>query len=152
MGDRVSHLKSAAQLVRNTDGIDLHGISGVYESDPWGKSDQPRFLNQVIETETAFSPSALLGVCQRIEKDLGRTMQERWGPRLIDIDILLYGDRIIHETNLEIPHPYLAERKFVLVPLAELNPGMTVPGTGHTVTDLLKSCSDESDVRLFQES
>lgn len=103
-------------------------VSSLYRTPPWGKTDQPDFLNAVAEVETGLAPRALLERCLAAEAALKRVRAERWGPRLIDIDILAYGTRRIDEPGLAVPHPRMAERAFVLVPLAELAPEMDVEG------------------------
>jgi 2-amino-4-hydroxy-6-hydroxymethyldihydropteridine diphosphokinase len=103
-------------------------VSSLYRTPPWGKLDQPDFLNAAAAVETALSPRALLDLCLDVERRLKRVREERWGPRLIDIDILVFGDRVIHETGLEVPHPRMLERAFVLAPLAEIAPGLSVGG------------------------
>jgi 2-amino-4-hydroxy-6-hydroxymethyldihydropteridine diphosphokinase len=112
--------------------------SAVRETDPVGPP-QPRFLNAVVEIETGLEPRALLDAMHAIERDLGRVRAERWGPRTIDLDLLLFGDRTIDEPDLCVPHPRLAERRFVLEPLAELAPARVPPGTDRTVRQLLEA-------------
>ena len=112
-------------------------VSSFRETDPVGYLDQPRFLNAVAALETALEPRALLDRLLAIELELGRTREgPRFGPRTVDLDLLLYGDRVIDEPGLVVPHPRLAERRFVLEPLSELDPNLVVPGLGR-VTDLL---------------
>jgi len=100
----------------------VHGISRLYESAPVGPQDQPWFANAVVELRTSFSPREILGAAKRTESEMGREKGERWGPRLIDIDLLLYGDEEIREVDLVVPHPELMNRRFVLVPLVDLLP------------------------------
>lgn len=111
-------------------------VSPLRETDPVGVTDQPRFLNGVAALETELAPRELLDVLLAIERRLGRERRERWGPRTIDLDLLLYGDEVIDEDGLKIPHPRLHERRFVLEPLADLAPQLVVPGLGG-VEDLL---------------
>lgn len=96
--------------------------SSLYRTKPWGKSDQPDFVNAVVLLRTQLEPQALLERLKALENRLGRTPSERWGPRTVDLDLLLYGDRVVAEPNLSVPHPRLQERAFVLVPLAEIDP------------------------------
>ena len=103
-------------------------VSSLYRTPPWGKTDQPDFLNAAAEVLTGHSPRELLDLCLEAERRLKRVRQERWGPRLIDIDILVFGDRAVHEGGLEIPHPRMLERAFVLVPLAEIAPDLVALG------------------------
>ena len=105
-------------------------VSTLRETDPVGVTDQPRFLNGVAALETELAPRELLDVLLAVERRLGRERRERWGPRTIDLDLLLYGDEVIDEAGLTIPHPRLHERRFVLEPLAELAPKLVVPGRG----------------------
>jgi 2-amino-4-hydroxy-6-hydroxymethyldihydropteridine diphosphokinase len=112
-------------------------VSSIVETEPVGRTDQPRFLNAVAEIETDLEPKALLSKLLSIENDLGRVRVERWGPRSIDLDILLYGDTQVSSDALSVPHPELHRRRFVLEGLAELCPDCAVPGLGRTVKELL---------------
>ena len=103
-------------------------VSSLYRTPPWGKLDQPDFLNAATEICTSHSPRALLALCLEAERKLKRVRNERWGPRLIDIDILVFGDLSVHEEGLEIPHPRMLERAFVLAPLAEIAPDFVAGG------------------------
>ncbi len=109
-------------------GVSVEAVSTVYRTPPWGKTDQPDFLNAAAELRTGLTPRALLDLCLGAERELKRVRAERWGPRLIDIDILLFGAQEIHESGLDIPHPRLTERAFVLVPLAEIAPELVLGG------------------------
>jgi 2-amino-4-hydroxy-6-hydroxymethyldihydropteridine diphosphokinase len=132
LGDRRATLESALARLRP------RRASAIVETDPWGRADQPAFLNAVAELETEQAPEELLGSLLALEREHGRVRRERWGPRTLDLDLLLYGDRIVRTPALEIPHPRLAERRFVLEGLAELCPDLVVPGLGRTVRDLLE--------------
>jgi 2-amino-4-hydroxy-6-hydroxymethyldihydropteridine diphosphokinase len=126
-----------AQIVRAADLIDAIRLSTIRETDPWGYEDQPRFLNAVAEVETELAPRAFLGRLLDVERALGRRRTgPRWGPRTIDLDLLLFGDAAVDEPGLTVPHPRLAERLFVLEPLAELAPARKIPGNG-TVSEAL---------------
>jgi 2-amino-4-hydroxy-6-hydroxymethyldihydropteridine diphosphokinase len=103
-------------------------VSSLYRTPPWGKTDQPDFLNAAAELRTKRSPRGLLELCLDVERRLKRVRQERWGPRLIDMDILVFGDRVIDEPGLVVPHPRMLERAFVLVPLAEIDPDLRLGG------------------------
>lgn len=117
----------------------------LYSTRPLGPEGQPRYLNTVIEADTALAPRALLDALKRIERELGRTPSERWGPRVIDLDILLYGERALDEPDLTIPHAQLAARRFVLAPLARLCPALVVPGLGRSVSALLDALPPDLD-------
>jgi 2-amino-4-hydroxy-6-hydroxymethyldihydropteridine diphosphokinase len=136
LGDRESLIRRAAEL------IGAQRLSSIIETEPWGVEAQPRFLNAVAALETPLEPRPLLVHLLDVERRLGRERPQsdesgpRWGPRLIDLDLLLYGDEVIEEPGLTVPHPRLHERLFVLEPLAELAPGLEIPGNG-TVQALL---------------
>jgi len=125
LGDREASIRRAAELIGAT------RLSTIRETDPWGYEDQPRFLNAVVELETALPPRELLDRLLEVERELGRTRDgPRFGPRTIDLDLLVYGDLQLDEPGLTVPHPRLQERLFVLEPLAELAPSLDVPGKG----------------------
>jgi len=138
LGDRKSLITQAAEL------IGAVRLSTIRESEPWGYENQPRYLNAAAELETVLSPRQLLDHLFDVERRLGRErIGPRWGPRTIDLDLLLYGDRAIDEPGLIVPHPYLLERRFVLEPLAELIPAQKIPGNG-TVSEALAGLQSES--------
>jgi len=128
LGDRLNHLRSAIKHLSQQEEITVNQISPVYETLPWGLKDQSNFYNLALEIITTCSPDELLTFCQRIEHQLDRTREVRWGPRTIDIDILLYGDQTISSETLQIPHPLMCERDFVLVPLNDIAPRLNVAG------------------------
>ena len=131
LGDREETLRRAVALITAVEGVDLLAVSELRETDPVGVVDQPRFLNGALKVETMLSPEALLDALLRIERELGRTRgTERWGPRTVDLDLLLYDDEILDEPGLHVPHPHLHERRFALQPLADLNPDLEIPGRG----------------------
>jgi 2-amino-4-hydroxy-6-hydroxymethyldihydropteridine diphosphokinase len=137
LGDREATIRAALERLDAEEGIEVVRVSLLRETDPVGYADQPRFLNGVAELETELSPGELLERLLAVERDLGRVRQgPRYGPRTIDLDLLLYGDAVVDEPGLEIPHPRMTERRFVLEPLAELDPDRVVPGRGR-VRDLL---------------
>ncbi|UDL90223.1 2-amino-4-hydroxy-6-hydroxymethyldihydropteridine diphosphokinase [Mesorhizobium sp. PAMC28654] len=128
LGDPAQSMGAALRILDADDSTHVVAVSSLYRTPPWGKLDQPDFLNAAVEISTTLAPRALLELCLDAERKLKRVREERWGPRLIDIDILVYGERIIHETGLEVPHPRMLERAFVLAPLAEIAPGLAVGG------------------------
>ncbi len=149
LGDREDYLRRAVLALAEAAELCLTGISSVYETEPVGKADQPPFLNLVLRLETELPPRRLLELCQKVENALGRVREERWGPRTIDIDILLYGRIRVDEPDLVIPHPELPVRAFVLVPLGELEPGVRGPGGNPVVADLARL--DASGVRCYPQ-
>lgn len=152
LGKRDQFLKQAVRSLSAKPAVRILKKSSIYETEPWGVKEQNPFLNQVVEIETSLEPDALLRVCKDIEAGLGRKDTNRWGPRTVDADILLYGDRIVKTPELGIPHPKLSERKFVLVPLAEIAGNIRVPGLDKTVEVLLKQCPDAGSVRLVRKA
>lgn len=128
LGERSANLHAAITHLVENPHIQLLATSSFYETAPWGKTDQPAFLNAAIALTTILSPEALLRVTQSIELALGRERHERWGPRIIDIDILFYEGEERRSAELTIPHPYLTQREFVLRPLAEIAPELCVHG------------------------
>jgi 2-amino-4-hydroxy-6-hydroxymethyldihydropteridine diphosphokinase len=131
VGDRIANLRSAVAALDACDGVSVLRTSSVYETDPVGPP-QPDFYNAVVEIETTLNPGALLDACKAIEQGLGRIERERWGPREIDLDILLFGDEVVDAPGLVVPHPQLQLRAFVVVPLRELDPSLAreVPTDG----------------------
>lgn len=148
LGDRMENLRAA--LVRLEPSMRVQSVSSVYETEPWGVTDQPRFLNLVVEGETELEPLALLDALKRTEREMGRGPGERYGPRVIDLDILLYDNLEFRSDRLEIPHPRLAERRFVLVPLAEIAPDIIHPGFKQSALELLQQLPDAKDVTLLR--
>jgi 2-amino-4-hydroxy-6-hydroxymethyldihydropteridine diphosphokinase len=131
LGDRRATIEEAVALLEG-----VVATSELRETDPVGVTDQPAFLNGAVAIETDLSPRELLDLLLAVERRLGRERRERWGPRTIDLDLLLYGDETIDEAGLTVPHPRLHERRFALEPLAELDPDLVVPGRGR-VSELL---------------
>lgn len=146
VGDRARFLRSAGERLLKLEQVNVIAASSVYETDPVGKTDQPKFLNAVVEIETSLPPPALMHRLKNIEAEMGRTQHERWGPREIDIDILLYDGLVYSDAELHVPHSELARRKFVLVPLREIASDLVHPVSGMTVTELAKACVDSGRV------
>ena len=132
LGDRTQNLRNAVRALAATPGIDVIQVSSMYETEPVGGPSQPDYLNAVVEIGTVLGHRALFDACMTIEHALGRdrSTEERWGPRSIDVDLLAMGDLVVSDPDLEIPHPRLAERAFVLVPWSEIAPFVSVPGLG----------------------
>lgn len=139
LGDREGHVRGALEALGRLASTRLVAVSGVIETAPVGPVEQGDYLNAAAVIETGLAPRALLDELQRIERAHGRerNTEQRWGPRTLDLDILVYADVRLDVPGLTIPHPRLAERLFVLRPLAEVAPGLVVPGTGRTVAGLL---------------
>ncbi|MGB4553123.1 MAG: 2-amino-4-hydroxy-6-hydroxymethyldihydropteridine diphosphokinase [bacterium] len=146
LGERKGYIKGAlAGLARA--GVAIDGVSSLYETEPVGYTDQPPFYNAVARGLTGLQPRQLLNAVLAIEKELGRRRDIRWGPRTIDIDILLYGQEVFQEEDLLIPHPRLAERAFVLIPLLELAPSLSLPD-GRKIADLAKAVDSRGVKRI----
>jgi 2-amino-4-hydroxy-6-hydroxymethyldihydropteridine diphosphokinase len=146
VGDRLGFLQVAISELQRVAGIKVAKRSSIYETEPVGKKDQPDFLNMALELECKLEVTDLHSKCKEIERRVGRSTGERWGPREIDLDLLYYGDAIISGSRLTVPHPEIASRKFVLVPLAELADAFIDPVRGQTIGELLESCPDTSRV------
>jgi len=149
LGNRRRNL--AVALERLAPLVRIEAVSSLYETQPVGPVEQPLYLNAVCRCVTGLHPLALMRHGQEVEREIGRRPGERWGPRPIDIDLLLYGDQVVDRDELRVPHPELANRAFVLVPLAELDPGVRVPGLGRTMSELLETV-DRSGVRPVAEA
>ena len=130
IGDRLHHLVEAVRALHSHDGVKVVAVSSIYETAPVGYTDQADFLNVTVCVGTVASAQELLALCQQVEQELGRERTIRWGPRTVDLDILLYGTDSIEEENLVVPHPRMHERAFVLIPLLEIAPAVVHPTTG----------------------
>jgi 2-amino-4-hydroxy-6-hydroxymethyldihydropteridine diphosphokinase len=136
LGPREDTLRQAVELLSRADGVDVVAVSELRETEPVGVVEQPAFLNGAVAVETTLPPRELLDLLLRIEQALGRIREERWGPRVLDLDLLVYGDVVLDEPGLHVPHPRLQERRFALEPLAELDPALEIPGVGNVLAAL----------------
>ena len=148
LGGRLEYLRLARYWVHELIGTCLEA-SSVYQTAAWGVQDQPDFLNQVLKIQTQCNPREVLAAISRIESDLGRQPRRVWGEREMDLDILFFDDQVVDDPDLHIPHPRIQDRRFVLVPLAELVPELRHPESGLTIRELLKICPDPLDVQNF---
>ncbi len=146
LGDRQANLEQALRLLAS-EAVHVVRRSSWYETDPVGYADQPAFLNLVVEVRTILEPRALLLRAHAVEAALGRVRTIRWGPRAVDVDLLLYGRRVVEEPDLVVPHPRMRERAFVLVPLHEVAPDLVLPD-GTPVAALLPLVADQRVVRI----
>jgi len=148
LGDRQAHIQAALEALAEA-GLAVGAASPLYESEPWGLADQPRFLNAACAIETVLSPLALLDLLQAIEREMGREPGVRYGPRPIDLDILLYGGRCLQTPRLVVPHPAMLQRAFVLVPLADIAPDARHPCSGLTIAEHLARLGPTSEVAPY---
>jgi 2-amino-4-hydroxy-6-hydroxymethyldihydropteridine diphosphokinase len=144
VGEREGNCLKAIRLLEEG-GVRITKRSAMYDTEPWGIKDQPRFINMVIAAETELSPGGLLLLLKRIEGDMGRRQGAKWGPRLIDLDILLYNDLITEEGDPAIPHPLLHRRDFVLKPLSEIAPDKVHPVLAKKIRDLLRDLREDDE-------
>ena len=147
-GDRLFHLKQAAIKIERYLGK-IISQSSLYETAPWGKMDQFPYLNQVFLVSTSLDPRALMNSILQVEEKSGRKRVEKYGPRIIDIDILFFNQQILDQPDLKIPHPQIQNRRFALQPLCEIAPGLIHPVFNKTVSQLLEECTDKLDVKKF---
>ena len=151
LGDRLANLQTALRLLCSYDEIIVEKLSSIYETDPVGYTDQPAFLNMVIQVSTSLSAEGLLELCLSIEQDLGRMREFKWGSRIIDLDILLYNQDNIKSEKLIVPHPRMHERAFVLVPLIEIAPDICSPESDMPLEKALSSIQERKGVRLWKQ-
>lgn len=152
IGDRIGYIQQAHKLLSDTEGITVIDCSSLYETEPYGYKDQEWFVNATLKIETTLEAHVLLKNCHRIEKQLGRVRHPempQWGPRTIDLDILLYDETVIATDNLQIPHPRLHLRAYALVPLLELDPDLIHPIIGKSILDLHSSLPEPEEVYLY---
>lgn len=146
LGERAAHLTEALRRLHSHPRLEVVKVSCVYETDPVGPQDQPDFFNLVAQVQVNCTPEELLAIVQQVEREMGRVRTERWGPRNIDIDILLYGNQTIDTPELQVPHPQMMRRQFVLVPLAEIAPDLILPD-GHPAAEA--ATADDLAVRAL---
>lgn len=149
IGNRFQHLKDSIQALHSHDGVSVVSVSSIYETAPVGYTDQADFLNVVISVSTELDAHELLATCQEIEHELGRVRDIRWGPRTVDLDILLYNHEDIETERLIVPHPRMHERAFVLIPLLEIAPTVVHPVTGSPYSE--EAAVHDDGVRFWQE-
>ncbi|KMY55983.1 2-amino-4-hydroxy-6-hydroxymethyldihydropteridine pyrophosphokinase [Bacillus sp. FJAT-27231] len=151
LGDRFANLQAALHLLQSYEAVTVEVLSSIYETEPVGYTDQPAFLNMVIQVTTSLSAEELLDLCLSIEQELGRIREFKWGPRIIDLDILMYNQDNIESEKLIVPHPRMHERAFVLVPLIEINPNICSPESDMPLEEALSSIEERKGVRLWKQ-
>ena len=146
LGEREKYLNNALGELKKLQDVKVIWTSSVYETEPRGMTDQPSFLNAVVQVETSLKPDELFRKVKSIESGTGRKTSERWGPREIDIDILVYDGLVFDDDKLKVPHPEMEKRRFVLVPLREIAPDLVHPISGLTVEEMASACTDRGRV------
>lgn len=146
VGDRLAYLDGAVRSLLEDARIRLKRLSSLYETEPFGVTEQRWFFNRVIQVETSLDARALFGILQKIESSFHRVRTQKWGPRTLDLDLLFFDDLVIDDPDLKIPHPGVSNRRFVLEPLCEIAPGLIHPVLGRTMRDLLACLQDPSRV------
>jgi len=144
-GNRLVNIHAATELIHKTIGK-VARKTHMYETEPWGQKDQEGFYNQIIMINTSLEPNDLLTALNKVERELGRERKEKYGPRVIDIDILFYGKRILRTKDLNVPHAEIAKRAFVLIPMMEIAPELEHPALKKTIEELYMVCEDDSEV------
>jgi len=147
VGDRLGFLDAAILELGELSNTKIVGMSSVYETEPYGNKNQPEFLNMAVELESNLEPDKLFSGLKSIEEKLGRHRTERWGPREIDLDLLYFGKRVVNQKNLQVPHPEVGHRRFVLVPLNEIAHFFIDPVRRKNISELLAECTDSGVVR-----
>ena len=154
LGDRLAHLRRASAMMADLPGVDALRLSGVYETDPVGPQDQGRFLNAAAQLRTSLAPYDLFEALQQIEREMGREPVEQrrpWGPRIMDLDLLLLDDLVLQDRDLTLPHPRMHERRFVLVPLCDLNPQLHHPVLNATMAQLLARLPEHERIERYDQ-
>ena len=151
MGAKKDNIENAIKAIDAINGIRVTRISSLYETAPWGKIDQEGFINAAVEIVTSLTPGVLLKRLQEVEIKMGRQRSEKWGPRIIDIDILLFGDEVLEGRNLTVPHPHIRDRLFVLIPLVEINSAIRFPDDGMDIKEVLIRVIDrEGNLKIIK--
>jgi 2-amino-4-hydroxy-6-hydroxymethyldihydropteridine diphosphokinase len=150
IGERISYIEKALAEIIKIENTKITRSSSIYETEPWGISEQEDYLNSAVEIETSLEPEVLLKKLKSIEKIIGRTESKRWSEREIDIDILFFGNEIIENEFMKVPHPQIESRKFVLIPMNEIAPDLIHPVFKKTVSELLKETKDNLKVNKFK--
>jgi 2-amino-4-hydroxy-6-hydroxymethyldihydropteridine diphosphokinase len=148
IGDKAANIDRAIELLTKGEAVRLVAASRKYRSSPWGVTEQDWFVNSCVSVATELTAHELLALCQHVENDMGRVRKQKWGPRLIDVDILTYRDQHICEPDLIVPHPLIAERSFVLIPLKDVAPGTRIGGK---TLDALITALNDKDTIVFAE-
>jgi 2-amino-4-hydroxy-6-hydroxymethyldihydropteridine diphosphokinase len=149
LGNRAANLRTALEMLAQTAGISITAVSAIYETAPVGGPEQDPYLNACAALVTKLTPTRLLLMMLDIEKKMGRVRKVRWGPRIIDLDLLLYGEIMMNTPLLELPHPRMSERDFVLIPLADIAPNQIIPGLNQTVALILAGRPMNEEVKLY---
>jgi len=152
LGDRLQFLRRAVDALGSEGGFRVASISSVYETEPVGKKDQPKFLNAAVELSSLLSPDSVLVKLKHIEEAVGRTPSEKWGPREIDLDLIYFGDLVVNSPSLVLPHPEVDKRRFVLTPLVEIAPDFVDPLRACTLGKMLEACPDTASVSRISSS